>query len=98
MPEILILTQEEIEEEDLAWVLTYENLVWEEFPTDQHRWEEYHTGVTKYRDKYWMIYWATGLTENQDNRYFEDIMENGTLTLEEAESYETTTISWRAKK
>lgn len=98
MHEILVLTEEQIDEEDLAWLLTYKNLVWEEFPTDQHRWEEYHTGVTKYNDKYWWIEWATGLTENQDNRYFEDFMQDGKLILHEAESYVVETIMWRVKK
>lgn len=97
MAEVLVLTEEEIEENDLEWVLIYENLVWEEFPTDDHRWEEHHTGVTKYNDKYWMIDWWTGNTENQDNRYFEDYYEDGKLTLVEAESYEVVETKWRAK-
>lgn len=98
MPETLTFTKEEIEEEELDWVLIYENLVWEEFPVDEHRWEDYHTGVTKYNDKYWMIYWVTGRTENQDNRYFEDYYRDGKLTLDEAESYEVTEMKWRVKK
>jgi hypothetical protein len=99
MAETLILSAEEIEEEDLVEVLIYDSLVWEDLPTDQHRWEEWHTGVTKYKDKYWWIKWVTGLTENQDNQYFEyELASDGSLTLHEAESYEVTETKWRIKK
>jgi hypothetical protein len=97
MAEVLVLTEEQIEDEDLTWVLVYDNLVWEG-ESDSHRWEEYHHGVTQYNDKYWWIEWVTGLTENQDNRYFEDYYRQGKLTLTEAESYTETVTNWRPKK
>lgn len=99
MAEMLTIPAEELEEGDMEWVLIWENLVWEELPTDQRRWEERHSGVTKYKGKHWWIDWVTGLTENQDNRYFEDYLNpDGSLTLHEAESYEVTITKWRLKK
>ena len=99
MTNTITISAEEIEEKDLTWVLIYENLVWEEFPVDEHRWEDHHSGVTKYKDKYWWLDWWTGSTENQDNRYFEDDLNpDGSLTLTEAESYEVVETKWRKKK
>lgn len=97
MPSVLTLTKEEIEENDLQWVLLYENLVWED-ESDSRRWEEHHTGVTKYNDKYWMVYWTTGLTEVQESTWFEYYYKDGKLTLHEAESYEIVKTKWRVKK
>ena len=74
-----------------------DDLIWEDTP-DEHRWENHHAGTIRRNDKFWMIYWVTGLTENQEDRFFEDeIEDDGTMILHEAESFEVKVTKWCVK-
>lgn len=95
MRKTLVLTREDLED---PCDFLDEYLIWED-ESDSGRWEEYHTGVIEYNGNYWLIDWVTGLTEEQEDQWFEyAVAADGSMTLPEAESYEITEKRWRVKQ
>ena len=75
-----------------------DSIFWEDEP-DLSRWESHHTGVFEWKGKFYLAHWSLGLTESQENRWFEDCENaDGSVDFEEAESYDVTVTKWRAKK
>lgn len=95
----LVFTKEQWDDPEFEYYDIIDSMVWED-ESDTSRWEEHHEGVFKWTDgKFYMAYWTTGLTENQENTWFEYYMNaNGGISFKEAEPYEVVEKKWRLKK
>lgn len=94
----LVFTKEEWENFDYFEIIE-DLMVWED-ESDTSRWEEHHYGAFKWHDgKFYIAKWTTGLTESQENTWFEYYMNaDGSISFPEAESYEVVETKWRLKK
>lgn len=65
---------------------------------DSNRWTEITKGVFEYEGKFYSVEWETGLTEYQENTWFESFAIDGKVECPEVEQYEVTVKKWREKK
>lgn len=98
MAKVLKFTAEQWNDRNFDYFDIIDAMVWED-ETDDHRWESYHFGVFEWEGAHYWAEWVTGLTEMQENRWFEDYMDaDGGITFLEAESFDVTITKWRVKK
>ena len=72
--------KEELSERGL-WVLVQEYGI-ESEEGDEGRWERHMTTISKVKDKFYRTYWSRGLTECQEDSYYDQPFE---VKLEEKE-------------
>lgn len=66
----LLNSGEKLTEEELEYI-AYEDVCIEQIDEGSGRWERYMTSIFQVKDQYWALDWAKGLTENQEDYFYQ---------------------------